>query len=1396
MRSFLHFPAPRRARRRLAPHLLVCLALVAAPSLLLAPLAFAGTTGSTNLLMPQGPGTETQDGDYFTADNVTTPCPGTCPLEALYRYYIEVPAGLGALRVQIFDADIGAGGANEQYAQRDRTRETFNTKVKYTLKNPAGTTVATQTCGATTTAFCVDDAWSTLYSVTTGTIPNGDWELDVDQTTDVPNGHVETGTTATNDINAMGIQADTGTQGSGTELPVYYLAQNQIGQNLTSATQTTPATKTYTFYPYITSGCSFAENDFDFDLNNGTAGQNVGSIDFTSRSGSFTKNLAATSLSQNNLWNTNTVSGYTSSSDSTDYGIWTMQASITNYENPAMNGNYANIYLGNYAATGASTTGPTNNNPTANTFRVYFSASTGGAPVKPYLTQQARYVYNGGSGGPNPPVVGSTTTIQVSISVVNPTAEAITFSATNLVKSNVPGAGATYGGSGTASVTQGTITAQPAGGGTGTISWNPGTLAAGTTALLTYIVDVKPTSAGQLIPVVGTVASGNGTTAVYVDETGNNTSTFGPICEVTATQGVVSPAEVADLHVSAAGGAGGAIVTWETASEIAAAGFDLYRLDPAGSTWQRVNRTFVPSLAGTPQGGIYRVLDAGAPSSGRVWYQVVETETGGGHRHYPFSVEVEPAAADMRPLTPGGYDRTAHRDTSWAARLAAARSAFPVAVGGERGEGASAVPGPSGAAQMLRIGVTQDGLYRITPAVLAQLVGAAAVSHGKTYPKLSLTNQGQPVAWMPDTDGSVLFYGQAIQSIYTTENVYWLRQGNGGIAMGSTALTGTPATGSPTATFSTTVNTREATFAATALPLDPESDYWFWSALTAGDPENGSASFTVAAPNATGGGSPALTAHLMGATAGANDVQISLNGTVLGNATWSGITPYDATFPALGALATGGNTVVATAILPPDTPSSIAYVQSFDVSYERTFAATGDALSFDGSGNALVTVTGFSGPGVRLFDLTNPRQPALVAGARVDALQGGAAQLTLQPASASTPYLAVGPQGALAPASVRVAPTSGLSVQAGGADYLVLTTSDLVPAATALAALRTAQGLRTAVVDVADVMTDFNYGISSPHALQTYLSYIQTAWRPVPRYVVLAGAGSFDYRNFLGFGGELVPPLMVGTDSGVFSSDNHLVDVNGDGIPDFAVGRLPVLSNAELQAYVQKLAAYEAAPGAQWIDQAMFFADATGPDDGVTDYAGDSVAVAGALPPLYAAQQTALSSENIAAARATLFAGLANGTGLINYLGHAGLDRLSSLSLLTSSDATTLTNGPRLPLLAALTCNVNRFDVPGFTSLGEYLANQPGGGAIAIWSSSGLSYHPEGKELARLFYQDMGGLGSFRLGDLTLRALTQYANEPGLLDTVNLYTLLGDPAIQVKPLTSSGGTGTPSSVRE
>src|ERR1700688_4938756 len=168
--------------------------------------ARAAGTGTTALFMPQGDGAQVQFGDFFTSDTTTTA--GNCAtpggvgclqgngLNTIYRYYVEVSAGLPRLRVSVFDADIGDGGAAEGTAQRDRwkhdvgTYAPFSTYARYTLINPAGTQVASQTCqpnpstanppvaATSSNPFCVDDAWTSLLDVNSVSTNKNNFVLD------------------------------------------------------------------------------------------------------------------------------------------------------------------------------------------------------------------------------------------------------------------------------------------------------------------------------------------------------------------------------------------------------------------------------------------------------------------------------------------------------------------------------------------------------------------------------------------------------------------------------------------------------------------------------------------------------------------------------------------------------------------------------------------------------------------------------------------------------------------------------------------------------------------------------------------------------------------------------------------------------------------------------------------------------------------------------------------------------------------------------------------------------------------------------------------------------------------------------------------------------------------
>jgi hypothetical protein len=1169
-----------------------------------------------------------------------------------------------------------------------------------------------------TESFLVDN-----FQISTP-VPNGHWEVRIAMSSE----------TGADDINAIGIRADDGDATSGgTELPVYIDSIADYGVN----TPPDPSTRSYTVFPYITSHCTCSKNDFDYDTNSG----NAASMSVSSRTGAFTQSFASTSMSTDNTWRRDTINRWTTDTAATDYGVWSSNITVNTYNNGAANANYGDIYFANPTAAA----NPPTANPVPNAFRTYLASDAGNAPVKPYLEQLLTHV-----SGPNPPAVGQTSTVAVTVRLVNPTARPIVFSAANLVTSNIPGAGAVYAGS--AAVGQGSIVSQPAVGGTGNLTWNPGTLAAGATAILTYRVNVTPTSAGQRIPVTATPASGNGTRAQWLDETGNSTQTratylFGPLCELAITQGLLTKAVVSFFDVSRESGR--SLVEWETTSEAGTLAFNLLRRDEAGERWVRVNERPLLALLSAPQGGHYRLLDPdGEPGAS---YLLEELEGRERTLHGPYSGRFgRPQAAPgglARRLD--GFDRAPH----------------------PRPEAAPATPVPDARpASAVAIGVRDAGWTEVPLADLAPLLGTPASRLGSLarVGGLRLTRHGQAVAWTLDPAASALgFLGEAPAGLYARESVYLLEVAPG-LRMANAALGAAPAT--PPSSFLDRLHAEHDLLPAVVLPLDPASDYWFWDYLLAGDPGAGSRSFALDVTDLAAGPGARLTVRLQGATdsglAGEHHVVVKLGGVPLGELRFQGIASQTASFAVPeGVLREGGNEVRLESVLE-DVPLGVVFVDAFDLDYPRLRRARQGTLRFTARPGEAVTIPGFGKGEVRLLEIGDPKRPRLVTGLVQEPDPAGGTRLRFLAPPEESAYLAFAPRAVHAPAFLRPA-ERGLRDSREGADYLVVTARALRPAADRLAAHRAGQGLTTRVVEMEDVGDAFGDGIASPLALQAFLRHVRERWQPLPHYVVLAGGGHFDYRGLLDSGPNPVPPLLVRTPKGLFASDSALADLDGSGRPGFALGRIPARTSEELSAYVDKLERYE-----QTAAEAALVA--TDRNDRNVSFRDDAAGLWAGLP---IAEHVDLEDRPIEPARQALFGALAEGRSLLAYVGHGSLDRLSAEGLLTSADVPDLTNRDHLPVLVSLSCVVNRFEVPGFPPLGSALVLHPDGGAIASWSPTGVVAHHQSSQLAATFFRAATTPGAPPLGDLTLAALR--AATPGEFPT---YTLLGDPALRLRLL--------------
>ncbi len=809
---------------------------------------------------------------------------------------------------------------------------------------------------------------------------------------------------------------------------------------------------------------------------------------------------------------------------------------------------------------------------------------------------------------------------------------------------------------------------------------------------------------------------------------------------------------------------GRVVVEWVTGSEVGTLGFYLFRWDPTVRRYVQVNDSLLPGLR-APQGGQYRLVDEKAPVRGSLAYLLFEAEEGGGERRYgPFALRLGAPAAARTRLT-ALFERRA-RSQSEASVERAERARQRRLLTRARREAVQMARRPRNDAAM-RLEVPSTGVYFVgVSRIAAELgLGERVASGLISLGGLRLTNRGVPVAWQAAPAGTGLyFYGEELSTMYASENVYWLAVGRG---QRMSSVAGAPTLDGP-AFHVQSEHVEQDAFAATLASTDPDSDFWYWSSLMASLPayRTGTYGFQASAVEGASGTMATVEVHAYGATTNAHRLRVRVNGSSVGEGTFSGAVSSSLRFeldPSV--LVEGANTITVETVLERGVAFDVVYIDSLDVSYPRRHVAIANRAGFTAVGTGAVHITGFTGDDALVLDVSSPSTAALVNGAT---RAGGAVHFE---ATAGHRYFAYAPAAVAEPESRAVATLT--SLRSGGADYVVIAPESLREAASELAAHREGQGLKTRVVTLETLHDELGFGIPSPYNVKAFLKLALENWSPAPRFAVLVGKGTYDFKDVQGKGDNLMPPLFAATPNGLYASDNRLADVAGDdGVPDLMIGRIPVLSDEELITYLAKLQAFEGAG----LGQALFLSDNP---DVAGNFIGDSERLTALLPADVAVHRVYLSQLTLKQARQSLMTTLQSGVGYWNYIGHGGLDRFASEGLFLTTDVPPLTNSVT-PIVASLTCSTGRFEVPGWASLGEALVMKEDGGAVAAWSPSGLSYNSQALILNEALVSSLYDGNTVYLGEAIQSALETFSEEGQLRFMLSIYNLLGDPATRLR----------------
>jgi len=714
---------------------------------------------------------------------------------------------------------------------------------------------------------------------------------------------------------------------------------------------------------------------------------------------------------------------------------------------------------------------------------------------------------------------------------------------------------------------------------------------------------------------------------------------------------------------------------------------------------------------------------------------------------------------------------------------------------------------PAAEADQYRVEVIDAGLYQITYADLV----AAGIDPSTVDPsKLHLTSLGTEVAiqvvggsdGVLDPQDSVRFYGEAIESIYTDINTYWLSwDTTDGVRMVVADQSAT--TGSSGADHHIYVqHLEEDLFYAQNDASD--GDRWHWDSTYWIDLQTKAfvTTATLASP-ATMPQTATLRALLNGDPYQSNDhsVEMLLNDHSLGTDEWHEGDQHlaERAIPA-GWLTEFGNAVTLTLRIGA-LPASWDYVlvNWLELEYGSRLVADDGLLAFTVEQTGTYTVTGFLTDSLHLYNVTDLRSPVVVSATTGYDPGQSEYYVTFKHGSGQpTDYVAVASSQLRTPESISPDEISDLGQTDNQADYIIVSHGDFITAVQPLADYHASRGMNVVIADVQDIYDEFGYGITGAEPIRDFLQFTYDSWTlPAASYVLLVGDGNYDPMANYGFPEtNYLPPYLADVDPwvGEVPADNRYVTVSGEDIlPDMHLGRLPVKTVTETVALVDKILNYGQNQAVETWQQGITFV-AGRADDGAGDfhYYSDRVADKQALLPyqvdkLYVGTVThTLESE----VRADLLAALNDGRLVVNYAGHGvirawgtGYDKL-----LRASDVAGLSNGDRLPLVLPMTCDEGYYAIPSSSSrdnssVGESLVRAPNGGAIASWSPMGWGYAIDHDYLDRGIFEALFEEDIVELGPAATYAKHHLAGSLGinhyLLDT---YLLFGDPATRLKVL--------------
>jgi hypothetical protein len=489
---------------------------------------------------------------------------------------------------------------------------------------------------------------------------------------------------------------------------------------------------------------------------------------------------------------------------------------------------------------------------------------------------------------------------------------------------------------------------------------------------------------------------------------------------------------------------------------------------------------------------------------------------------------------------------------------------------------------------------------------------------------------------------------------------------------------------------------------------------------------------------------------------------------------------------------------------------AIGYLNYIELNWRRPLTMSGGNLTFrDWNSVGSGAVAGYSISGAtgatQVWDVTDPTEPV-----RVEGSLAGNTYTFNQYASNLHEFVALDGSSFLAPVKLGKIENQNLSTE-DAPGMVIVTHPDFLAAANRLANYhRDHDALRVMVATTDQVYNEFSSGAQDIGGIRNMMRHYYLAagtdTTRMPRYLLLFGDASYDYKDRITNNGNFVPtyesnesmnPLYGYTVDDFFGFLDDSEDIGDYGIIntlDIGVGRIPVTTETSAEAMVDKIISYSApASLGPWRLTNTYVGDN---EDGAGEHLEDAEIIAhtvDAMSPfsndfkVYLDNLPFVSTpggQRSPDANKAINDQIFKGTFLINYTGHGSTTTLAHERILTKEDFSKWKNINKLPFMITATCDYARYDDPSSVSNGEGLVLKADGGTIAMLTTTGPVYASINEDINKQFleaqYTQINGIWQ-TFGDAMRHGKNEtYKNPSSSFQLINFYrfTLLGDPAVQ------------------